>query len=148
MKQLNVAPCVFFYFTGKRLKLDKKIRIRFKPTHQQEDAELEDGMVTGQARRRDGARNHVCRTCGKTFLTNSNLTRHEKNEHGADSAPATCEHCHKVLKNTDSLLSHVRIYHTGGYVRQRHACAICGRTYGQKKNLRNHERAVHAEYFS
>ena len=46
-----------------------------------------------------------------------------------------CESCCQIFTNKDDLKHHVALTHTG---RKPHACAVCGKRYGQLQHLKSH----------
>ena len=46
-----------------------------------------------------------------------------------------CESCCRIFTNKDDLKHHVALTHTG---RKPHACAVCGKRYGQLQHLKSH----------
>jgi uncharacterized Zn-finger protein len=55
---------------------------------------------------------YICDICDKKYSDYSHLTRHKRNIHGPDARPFPCPHCTAVLKNKNSLQSHVYMTHT------------------------------------
>uniref|UniRef100_H2MZL2 Zinc finger and BTB domain containing 14 n=1 Tax=Oryzias latipes TaxID=8090 RepID=H2MZL2_ORYLA len=79
----------------------------------------------------------ACQVCGKTFLDESRLRKHEK-LHSAER-PFTCEICTKAFTTHAHLKEHLKI-HTGF---KPYRCDVCGKSFIRAPDLKKHER-VHS----
>ncbi|KAG2457966.1 zinc finger and BTB domain-containing protein 14 [Polypterus senegalus] len=78
-----------------------------------------------------------CQICGKTFIDESRLRKHEK-LHSADR-PFICEMCNKAFTTHAHLKEHLKIH--AGYKPYR--CDVCGKSFIRAPDLKKHER-VHS----
>ncbi|XP_063768851.1 zinc finger and BTB domain-containing protein 14 isoform X1 [Eleginops maclovinus] len=79
----------------------------------------------------------ACQVCGKTFLDESRLRKHEK-LHSAER-PFVCEICTKAFTTQAHLKEHLKI-HTGY---KPYRCDVCGKSFIRAPDLKKHER-VHS----
>ncbi|XP_037828984.1 zinc finger and BTB domain-containing protein 14 isoform X3 [Kryptolebias marmoratus] len=79
----------------------------------------------------------ACQVCGKTFLDESKLRKHEK-LHSAER-PFACEICSKAFTTHAHLKEHLKI-HTGF---KPYRCDVCGKSFIRAPDLKKHER-VHS----
>lgn len=79
----------------------------------------------------------ACQVCGKTFLDENRLRKHEK-LHSADR-PFICEICTKAFTTQAHLKEHLKI-HTGF---KPYRCDACGKSFIRAPDLKKHER-VHS----
>uniref|UniRef100_A0A3Q4AIR3 Uncharacterized protein n=1 Tax=Mola mola TaxID=94237 RepID=A0A3Q4AIR3_MOLML len=79
----------------------------------------------------------ACQVCGKTFLDESRLGKHEK-LHSAER-PFACEICSKAFTTHAHLKEHLKI-HTGF---KPYRCDVCGKSFIRAPDLKKHER-VHS----
>lgn len=79
----------------------------------------------------------ACHVCGKTFLDENRLRKHEK-LHSADR-PFVCEICTKAFTTQAHLKEHLKI-HTGF---KPYRCDDCGKSFIRAPDLKKHER-VHS----
>uniref|UniRef100_A0A8C6M8Y1 Zinc finger and BTB domain containing 14 n=1 Tax=Nothobranchius furzeri TaxID=105023 RepID=A0A8C6M8Y1_NOTFU len=79
----------------------------------------------------------ACQVCGKTFLDESKLRKHEK-LHSAER-PFACEICAKAFTTHAHLKEHLKI-HTGF---KPYRCDVCGKSFIRAPDLKKHER-VHS----
>uniref|UniRef100_A0AAV2L681 C2H2-type domain-containing protein n=1 Tax=Knipowitschia caucasica TaxID=637954 RepID=A0AAV2L681_KNICA len=85
-----------------------------------------------------GARDALsCHVCGKAFLEESKLRKHEK-LHSAER-PFGCEVCTKAFTTHAHLKEHLKI-HTGF---KPYRCDVCGKSFIRAPDLKKHER-VHS----
>ncbi|CAI5671297.1 unnamed protein product [Oreochromis niloticus] len=79
----------------------------------------------------------ACQVCGKTFLDESRLRKHEK-LHSAER-PFACEICTKAFTTHAHLKEHLKIH--AGFKPYR--CDVCGKSFIRAPDLKKHER-VHS----
>ncbi|XP_053268529.1 zinc finger and BTB domain-containing protein 14 isoform X2 [Pleuronectes platessa] len=79
----------------------------------------------------------ACQVCGKSFLDESRLRKHEK-LHSAER-PFACEICTKAFTTHAHLKEHLKI-HTGF---KPYRCDVCGKSFIRAPDLKKHER-VHS----
>ncbi|KAM6953725.1 zinc finger and BTB domain-containing protein 14 [Aplochiton taeniatus] len=79
----------------------------------------------------------ACQICGKTFLDENRLRKHEK-LHSAER-PFVCEICSKAFTTQAHLKEHLKI-HTGF---KPYRCDVCGKSFIRAPDLKKHER-VHS----
>ncbi|XP_053716223.1 zinc finger and BTB domain-containing protein 14 isoform X1 [Synchiropus splendidus] len=85
-----------------------------------------------------GARDQLaCQGCGKTFLDETRLRKHEK-LHSAER-PFSCEICSKAFTTHAHLKEHLKIH--AGFKPYR--CEVCGKSFIRAPDLKKHER-VHS----
>lgn len=56
-----------------------------------------------------------CDECDKQYMSLEHLARHKRNTHGPDARPFKCEYCNKILKNKNTLQTHVYRKHSNMY---------------------------------
>lgn len=90
----------------------------------------------------------LCALCNKFYTSRYNLKAHERNIHGKNARPATCEVCLKVFKNEDALRTHTYYKHTGpdALSGQPHTCSICNKSYKLRHDLISHTKNTHGEF--
>uniref|UniRef100_A0A182WF82 Transcription factor grauzone n=1 Tax=Anopheles minimus TaxID=112268 RepID=A0A182WF82_9DIPT len=92
--------------------------------------------------KKDGSSNCViCDTCGKTFISKSNLKYHLTTHQPKVLHQVQCEHCGKWLKNKLCLRKHM-LQHS----QVRHGCDQCDYTTVNIQRLRNHRRVQHTDH--
>eukprot|EP00794_Sanderia_malayensis_P008098 gene8098-8966_t len=79
-------------------------------------------------------RDHVCKTCGSRYTTESSLKVHSRT-HSAEK-PFKCSTCGECFARRSSLNYHV-VKHTG---ERQYKCKTCGKEFVLLNNLRDHER--------
>ena len=73
----------------------------------------------------------LCTVCGVSI---TNLKQHLDNVHNPEKQ--ICHKCDQELKNSDSLIEHIKTEHT------QTTCTFCGKRY-ITKNLKNHIHSAH-----
>ncbi|XP_061098575.1 zinc finger protein 615-like [Conger conger] len=77
---------------------------------------------------------HKCPQCGKSFLTKSRLTVHQKTH--TEGRPYLCSQCGKNFKTKSGLIVHTRT-HTG---KLPYLCSQCGKSFVSPSHLTTHQR--------
>lgn len=77
------------------------------------------------------------------------LKRHERNSHGVNAQPATCDECGKVFKHRDSLKTHLYVIHghrktSSKQIFHPYTCKYCSLTFRLQQELMNHVDNEHA----
>uniref|UniRef100_A0A182M3E2 Transcription factor grauzone n=2 Tax=Anopheles culicifacies TaxID=139723 RepID=A0A182M3E2_9DIPT len=94
-----------------------------------------------ESHKKDGSSNCViCDTCGKTFISKSNLNYHLTTHQPKVLHQVQCEHCGKWLKNKLCLRKHM-LQHS----QVRHGCDQCDYTTVNIQSLQNHRRVQHTD---
>ncbi|XP_052903479.1 transcription factor grauzone-like [Anopheles moucheti] len=94
------------------------------------------------AHKTDGSSNCViCDTCGKKFISKSNLNYHLTTHQPKVMHEAQCGRCGKWLKNKLCLRKHM-LQHS----QVRHGCDQCDYTTVNKQSLKNHRRVQHTDH--
>lgn len=99
------------------------------------------GSLNGMAIRRrfSTVRVEACKTCRAYFVDRTELSKHERDEHGADqgTAPATATSSAAVQADPEGIQRVKQIRHQAVI-----QCDVCGKRYGNYHNMNKH-RAVH-----
>lgn len=100
------------------------------------------GLQTHIKNVHEGARDHKCDECDKTFKLSFNLKKHKISAHGEGPKvfQVVCDQCGKVCADKVSMRIHIRKDHQK---ERNYKCSVCGRAFFTKTILRNHERGVH-----
>ena len=86
-----------------------------------------------------GEKQAICPTCGKSYVTVSNLNKHMKT-HGEKNE--TCDVCGKRFHLKVALREHIESVHTEEY---KHQCQYCGKFMKCKNSLFGHVRQFHSQ---
>ena len=86
--------------------------------------------------------NYKCYTCGKSFLTKTNLKIHlyihkESNPKKVHNDIHSCNFCEKTFSHKDDLTLHKYTVHKDGY-KGPHECSHCEKGFFLEKNLQKH----------
>lgn len=87
----------------------------------------------------------VCLDCGTSYSNHISLRTHRRMYHTEQEKLLSCPECpDKKFLTTKNLEDHMAFKHRG---ERRHACSICPKGYGSRKNLKRHIRDVHRELY-
>ena len=81
-----------------------------------------------------------CDKCGKNFVTEEKLNRHEK-AHSLGTGDFQCDVCQKRFVASSSLVTHNNIH----LPEKPFKCIDCGKEFAQKGNLRTHVKRYHEQ---
>ena len=86
-------------------------------------------------RRKKKDKEYKCEKCGKVFDGDNLLQKHQKSDKCDTQKNFSCDQCtpSKWFKNRDSMLTHIKIYHTGEIPKVK--CNQCGKLFGSKQSL-------------
>lgn len=79
--------------------------------------------------------------CGRTFQTQSNLSRHRKSLH--IDKRHECPYCSRSFRTLQRLSRHVSVSHKSN--NQMWACDVCGSCYGRRSERNRHRTTVHKQ---
>ena len=83
----------------------------------------------------------ACKICGKTYASSLSLRNHVRlNHEGKKPPPEKCPHCEKIFKGIGTLKRHIDNVHEK---KRPHACHLCGLSFSQSGNLKNHLKGKH-----
>ena len=82
-----------------------------------------------------GDKKEVCDLCGKRFHLKVALNEHRRSVH-TDILRHQCPHCDKPMKCKNSLYGHIAQFHSN--IVRSYPCQQCGKTFSQKGNLKKH----------
>ena len=85
-----------------------------------------------------GIKNFECSRCGKKFLNEKELKRHQAHED--DNLNFKCDQCSRTYENRRALNDHMHI-HTGQ--KAAYVCTLCPKAYYWNRDLRAHMLKVH-----
>ena len=88
----------------------------------------------------EGARDHVCHVCGKSFTRSWMVVEHMAVDHDIGECRFKCEYCGKRCNSKDALDKHVEGNHEKDKVYQ---CDLCPYFGHSKYTLQKHDRRKH-----
>lgn len=80
-----------------------------------------------------GSKSHICKDCGKSFLTSSRLKTHILTH--TDVKPFNCEVCQNKFRTLSNLLAHKKRHSA----EPRYVCKTCGKEFLSYSGLSRHE---------
>lgn len=98
---------------------------------------LSQQNLSQHERTHNGIKEYVCDQCGKAFGSQHNLEVHNIVHTGYK--PYNCRTCGKAFARKAEIRDHERT-HTG---EKPYQCEYCGATFSQRSNLQSHKRATH-----
>ncbi|XP_033210509.1 zinc finger protein 585A-like isoform X2 [Belonocnema kinseyi] len=98
---------------------------------------LSQQNLSQHERTHNGVKEYVCDQCGKAFGSPHNLEVHSIVHTG--HKPYRCSECGKAFARKAEIRDHERT-HTG---EKPYQCEHCGSTFSQRSNLQSHKRATH-----
>lgn len=88
-------------------------------------------------------RSHKCTQCPKAYFTKRNLNLHFRGRH-ENVRTAFCDYCGKSFFAKWQLMKHINVMHLKKKKEvYTYKCGFCEKTFGYKKGVTIHERAVH-----
>ena len=91
-----------------------------------------------------GERNHHCDKCPKRFYTQQHLINHIKNIHDDSKESTTCDLCDAQFENRQKLNYHKTFMHSDKS--EKFLCNYCPEVFGRKQHCNRHMEDVHEEY--
>lgn len=99
---------------------------------------LHQGLLKIHVRTHTGDYNYKCTECPARFITKSNLSKHLQRHNG--QCTIRCEECGKGFYAKRDLEKHKENSHM---TIKNHVCEICGKAFGHRDNMLNHQLKVH-----
>ena len=87
-------------------------------------------------------RRYVCEECGCSYKRTSHLRRHVQNAHSSMQLACPYPDCGKMFNGREQLTKHMRRHATRGS----HACELCGKAFGKKRQLEAHVAKIHGPF--
>nr|XP_056722864.1 zinc finger protein 595-like [Euleptes europaea] len=87
-----------------------------------------------------GSRPYKCTICGKTFAHRYTLALHEGTHTEGKACPHKCSHCGKGFATKTSLSRHLRLHVMG----RPYQCGVCGKAFASRYSLTHHQE-IHAQ---
>ena len=87
-------------------------------------------------------RKYTCDVCGNKYKRSSHLRRHVENTHASLNLQCPIADCDKVFNGRDQLKRHLKRHDSKGA----HACVLCGRAFGKKRQLESHVSKIHGPF--
>ncbi|KAH3892526.1 hypothetical protein DPMN_016644 [Dreissena polymorpha] len=84
---------------------------------------------------------YECKSCNKSYTTNSRLNFHVKNVHQTAIRRTMCLVCNRRFSSLYNLKVHQRYVHAG--IQKRQACKECVKRFSSKRDLADHCRQYH-----
>ena len=119
-----------------RLKIKKHEKERTRKKRVLEKRKMKEHILTVHQSMR-----FACKICGKTYASSLSLRNHVRlNHEGKKPPPEKCLHCDKIFKGIGTLKRHIDNVHEK---KRPHACHLCGLSFSQSGNLKNHLKGKH-----
>lgn len=87
----------------------------------------------------DGVRTHICKICGKGYITKDDLSGHIKTVHAdKEKFKFECEDCGAKFYKVSALQRHIAAHHNTSDTTDKFSCTLCECKYTTKGNLKVH----------
>lgn len=86
--------------------------------------------------------------CGRAYITNCHLRRHQRTAHAEPTGPILCTHesCAEYFTSLEQMKEHCRAIHSEKRQRQ-FECEVCAEKFHRKTHLKQHLFAKHAGHY-